>query len=186
MAPLGDKVSMLTLYTHTKPGGKLMWSYAKSPDWQPTLCVAWCLICWFALAYKKYGHTWHRMSLLRPGVIKQHKPITLWYLQISISAVEYYVHLLSKFVISASKGSFVLLAFYCGKVLKFIVASLMWNTLLDFRQKHSLRTSCHTSEENEQPPESSRHNLEENGHSPETSVYILASSEENNCWLEIS
>ena len=48
--------------------------YAKSPGWQPTLCVAWCLICWFALAYKKYGHTWHRMSLLRPGVIKKHKP----------------------------------------------------------------------------------------------------------------
>ena len=23
--------------------------------------------------YKKYGNTWHRMSLLRPGVIKQHK-----------------------------------------------------------------------------------------------------------------
>ena len=23
--------------------------------------------------YKKYGHTWHRMSLLRPGVIKQPK-----------------------------------------------------------------------------------------------------------------
>ena len=22
----------------------------------------------------KYGHTWHRMPLLRPGVIKQHKP----------------------------------------------------------------------------------------------------------------
>ena len=41
---------------------------------KPTLCVAWCLICWFALAYKRYGHTWHRMSLLRPGVIKQHKP----------------------------------------------------------------------------------------------------------------
>ena len=39
-----------------------------------TLCVAWCLICWFALAYKKYGHTCHQMSLLRPGVIKQHKP----------------------------------------------------------------------------------------------------------------
>ena len=32
------------------------------------------LICWFALVYKKYGHTWHRMSLLRPDVIKQHKP----------------------------------------------------------------------------------------------------------------
>ena len=36
--------------------------------------MAWCLIWWFARAYKKYGHTWHRMSLLRPGVIKQHKP----------------------------------------------------------------------------------------------------------------
>ena len=73
--PLGDKVGILThIYTHTKPGGRLKWSYAKSPGWQPTLCVAWCLICWFALAYKKYGHTWHRMSLLRPGVIKQHKP----------------------------------------------------------------------------------------------------------------
>ena len=31
----------------------------------PLLCVAWCLICWFALAYKKYGHTWHRMSYLK-------------------------------------------------------------------------------------------------------------------------
>ena len=62
------------IYTHTKPGGRLKWSYAKSPGWQPTLCVTWCLICWFALAYIKYGHTWHWMSLLRPGVIKQHKP----------------------------------------------------------------------------------------------------------------
>ena len=76
-SPLGDKVSMLThIYTHTKPGGRLKWSYAKSRGWQPTLCVAWCLICWFAIAYKKYGHTWHRMSLLRPGVIKQHKLIS--------------------------------------------------------------------------------------------------------------
>ena len=23
---------------------------------------------------EQYGDTWHRMSLLRPGVIKQHKP----------------------------------------------------------------------------------------------------------------
>ena len=69
----GDKVSMLThIYPHN-PGGKLKWPYAKSPGWQPTLCVAWCLICWFALVYKKYGHTWHKMSLLRPDVIKQHK-----------------------------------------------------------------------------------------------------------------
>ena len=34
---------------------------------------AWCLIWWFA-SLEKYGHTWYRMSLLRPGVIKQHKP----------------------------------------------------------------------------------------------------------------
>ena len=73
ISPQGDKVSMLThIYPH-KARGRLKWSYAKSPGWQPTLCVALCLICWFALAYKKYGHTWHRMSLLRPGVIKQHK-----------------------------------------------------------------------------------------------------------------
>ena len=50
---------------------------------------------------------------------------------------------------------------------------------------HLIRTSCHTSEENKQLHESSRQNLEENGHSPETSVHILASSEENNCGLEI-
>ena len=65
----------LSVYIPTQsPEEDWKWSYAKSPGWQPTLCVAWCLICWFALAYKKYGHTWHQMSLLRPGVIKQHKP----------------------------------------------------------------------------------------------------------------
>ena len=44
-----------------------------SPSWQPTLCVAWCLIWWFE-SLEKYGHTWHQMSFLRPGVIKQHQP----------------------------------------------------------------------------------------------------------------
>ena len=74
-APLwGDKVSMLThIYPH-KPWRNIEVTLCKSPGWQPTLCVAWCLIYWFALVYKKYGHTWHRMSLLRPDVIKQHKP----------------------------------------------------------------------------------------------------------------
>ena len=37
-----------------------------------TLCMAWHLIWWFA-SLEKYGHTWHQMFLLRPGVIKQHK-----------------------------------------------------------------------------------------------------------------
>ena len=45
----------------------------QSPGWQPTLCVAWCLVWWFANS-QKCGYTRHRMSLLRPGVIKQHKP----------------------------------------------------------------------------------------------------------------
>ena len=34
--------------------------------------MAWCLIWWFA-SLEKYGHTWHWMSFLTPGVIKQHK-----------------------------------------------------------------------------------------------------------------
>ena len=50
----------------------------QSSDWQPTLCVAWCLIWWFASIEKVWsypgGHTRHRISWLRPGVIKQHKP----------------------------------------------------------------------------------------------------------------
>ena len=61
------------IHIHTNPWGRLKWPYAKSPGWQPTLYVAWCLSWWFA-NLEKYGHTWHRISLLRPGVIKQHKP----------------------------------------------------------------------------------------------------------------
>ena len=44
----------------------------QSPGWQPTLRVAWCLTWWFA-SLGKCGHIWHRMLLLRPGAIKQHK-----------------------------------------------------------------------------------------------------------------
>ena len=36
------------------------------------LCV-WAESDWWFASLEKYGHTWHRMSLLRPGVIKQHK-----------------------------------------------------------------------------------------------------------------
>ena len=45
----------------------------QSPAWEPTVCVAWCLIWWFA-HLDEYGYTWHWMSLLRLGVIKQYKP----------------------------------------------------------------------------------------------------------------
>ena len=73
---LGDKVSMLTHTYQHKPLWKVKVNiYAiMIPGWQPSLCVAWCLIWRVASLEKKYGHTWHRMSLLRPGVIKQPKP----------------------------------------------------------------------------------------------------------------
>ena len=66
------KMSMLTYTYPHKPLGRLKWPYIQSPGWQPTLCVAWCLIWWFA-NLGKHGHTWHRMSLLKLSVIKQHK-----------------------------------------------------------------------------------------------------------------
>ena len=68
----GDKVSMLPVHTHTNYPGKIKVTicnhHVQSPGWQPTLCVVWCLICWFA-SLEKYVHSWHWMSLLRPGVI---------------------------------------------------------------------------------------------------------------------
>ena len=68
-----DKVSMLThayqhkplrtikvvIYNHQAESRCYFWPNVRSADFQ---------------VYKKYGHTWHQMSLLRPGVIKQHKP----------------------------------------------------------------------------------------------------------------
>ena len=71
----GDKLSMLA---HTYPHKSLRKTksdHMQSPGWQPTLCVAWCVIWWVA-SLEKYGHTWHWLSfiILRPGVIKQHKP----------------------------------------------------------------------------------------------------------------
>ena len=73
-SPLGEKVSMLThIYPH-KAWRKIEVIICKITRLTAHFMCGWCLICWFALAYKKYGHTWHRMSLLRPGVIKQHKP----------------------------------------------------------------------------------------------------------------
>ena len=38
------------------------------------LCMAYCLIWWFARLKNVWSYTWHWMSLLRPGVIKHHKP----------------------------------------------------------------------------------------------------------------
>ena len=56
--------------THTNPRGRLRWPYAITRLTAHFVCG---LIWWFA-SLEKYGHTWHRMSLQRPGVIKPHKP----------------------------------------------------------------------------------------------------------------
>ena len=63
------------LLTHTP---EEYWSdHMQTPGWQPTSCVAWCLI-WLFASFKKYDQTRHRMSLLRPDVIKQHKTKLGW------------------------------------------------------------------------------------------------------------
>ena len=55
----------------TNPWGKLKWPCAITRLTAHFMCglMSDLVICKF----RKYGHTWHRMSLLRPGVIKQHK-----------------------------------------------------------------------------------------------------------------
>ena len=67
----GDKVSMLTHICPHKPLRNIEVTICKIT--RPTahfMCgpMSDLLICKFM-----YGHTWHRISLLRPGVIKQHK-----------------------------------------------------------------------------------------------------------------
>ena len=74
-SPWRDKVSMLThTYPHCKPLVKTKVTICNHqadsplyvwPDVWPGDLQVW----------KTYGHTWHQISLLRPGVIKQHKPI---------------------------------------------------------------------------------------------------------------
>ena len=73
-----------------------------SPLYGSMALLAQCLIWWCA-SIKKYGYTWHRMSLLRPGVIKQHKTGTqlcsacqvynlfFWYWSIDYRAVDWWM-----------------------------------------------------------------------------------------------
>ena len=75
----GDKVSMLThTYTH-KHLTKFKWLSAVtsllSAGWQPTVRAVFGLMSDLVICKHRneYGHTWHWMSLLRPGVIKQHR-----------------------------------------------------------------------------------------------------------------
>ena len=56
----GSRVSMLIHIYPLTPQSEYWSDHMQTPSWQSTLYVAWCLIWLF------YGHTWHRMSLLRP------------------------------------------------------------------------------------------------------------------------
>ena len=61
-------VNMFTQCIHTCRWGRYC-SHLHSPGWQ-TLRVAWCLLWWFVSLEKR----WHCMPVLKPGVIKPHKP----------------------------------------------------------------------------------------------------------------
>ena len=66
--PLGG--GWYSVYVNPHKWGRLKW-----PSAITTLCVAWCQIRWFA-SLAKFGHTWHQMSFLRPGIFKQYKPFS--------------------------------------------------------------------------------------------------------------
>ena len=60
---------------HTKPYIptqllKIKSDHLQPQGWLPYLFLAWCIICKHRI---QYGHTWQQASLLRQGVIKQHK-----------------------------------------------------------------------------------------------------------------
>ena len=63
-------------YIPTPTAGEDYRVHLQSPGWQPILSVA-LVIC---KQRKEYGHIWHRISLLRPGAIKQHKHKDFMYL----------------------------------------------------------------------------------------------------------
>ena len=65
----GDKVSMLTHNYPHKPLRKIEVTICKHQADSPF--YVWPVVWSVDL---QVGHTWYRMSLLRPGVIKQHKP----------------------------------------------------------------------------------------------------------------
>ena len=69
----GDKVTMLTHTYSYKPLRKIKVTICNHQVNSPL--YVWPGIWYCDLqVWKKYGHTWHRMSLLRPRVIKQPKP----------------------------------------------------------------------------------------------------------------
>ena len=71
--PLG--VHKVSMFNHTYPHKPLREIKVTICDHQADSSVYVWTDVWpgDSQVLKKYGHTWHRMSLLRPGVIKQHK-----------------------------------------------------------------------------------------------------------------
>ena len=51
-----NPVSQIHTCTHTNSWGRLKWPYMQSPGWQPILCLAWCLIWWFASLEKEWSY----------------------------------------------------------------------------------------------------------------------------------
>ena len=72
-SPSGAMMYVNPYITHTNPWGRLKWSYGIIRLTAYFMCglMSDLVLCKFR---KRYGHTWHRMSLLGPDVIKQHKP----------------------------------------------------------------------------------------------------------------
>ena len=67
----GDKVSMLCHTFPHEPLRKINVTICNHQVDGPPLHVAFYLILWFASIEREYGHAWHQMFLLRPGVIMQ-------------------------------------------------------------------------------------------------------------------
>ena len=63
------------IHTHTNPLRKIKWSSAITRLTAHFVCglMSDLVIC---KRWKGYGHTWHQIPLLKPGVVKQHKTQT--------------------------------------------------------------------------------------------------------------
>ena len=81
-----NKVSMVNSYIlHTNPRGQFKWPYAVTRlTVRPNV---WSVFCKF----RKYGHTWHRMFLLRPGA-PQNMNINGAHVKLMVRAVRHFLN----------------------------------------------------------------------------------------------
>ena len=79
-------------YVSTQIPGEIKWSSAITRLTAHLICdlMSHLVIC---EQWKEYGHTWHWMSLQRPGVNKWHKLKTSIYIHIKhVPAIQYAIH----------------------------------------------------------------------------------------------